>query len=87
MTFLATFGLFFAAQFVFYGFITWNYRAVAQASYLHIFISDLFCAFIAFTMIKRVAQNGDLVAMAGYVLGGACGSVVAAWITKRLWRS
>lgn len=76
---------FFALQCLSYGVITWNYRMVAQARYPSIFASDLLCAALGFTAIKRVADAKSHVALAGYMLGGAVGSVVSAWITRKIY--
>ena len=82
MTVARTFLFFFAVQFLNYAILCWNYRAVAQARYGNVFASDLMCAAISFTLIKRVAKTDSRAALAGYVLGGAVGSVVSVWITK-----
>lgn len=79
------FGWFFSVQCLSYGMITWNYRVVAQARYGSIFLSDLACAAITFTLIKRIVDEHSKAAMAGYILGGACGSVFAAWVTKAIY--
>ena len=80
-----TFLVFFSIQCVNYGLITWNYRAVAQARFISIFASDLCCAAVSFKLIKRIVKHDSHAAMAGYVLGGAVGSVLSAWITKLVY--
>jgi hypothetical protein len=82
---LREFLFFFALQFISYAVITWNYRAVAQARYLSIGISDLCCAGLGFTAIKRVSKAEGHAALAGYVLGGAFGSMLSAWITTKAY--
>lgn len=79
---LQVFCLFFLVQCLSYGMLCWNYRAVAQARFVSIFVSDLACAFIGFSLIKYVAGTKSGVARAGYVLGGAIGSVISVYITK-----
>ena len=37
-----------------------------------------------FFVIKKVAAAETNAALAGYVLGGTTGSVIALWVTKRL---
>lgn len=76
------FGFFYFAQALSYAVITWNYRATAQARYAHMFISDMGCAFLGFVLIRKVAEAKSKAAMAGYVLGGACGSLLSAWLSK-----
>jgi hypothetical protein len=80
-----TFLFFFAVQFLYYALVCWNVRVIAQARPGGIFISDLCIAAIAFTLIKKVANTDSRVAMAGYVLGGAIGSVISVWITKQVY--
>ena len=80
-----TFLFFFAVQFVSYGMLCWNYRSIAQARFANIFASDLCCAALGFTLIKKIANTESRVAMAGYVLGGAIGSVCSVWVTKQVY--
>jgi hypothetical protein len=79
------FCFFFGLQFLSYAIITWNYRAVAQARYASIAASDLCCAALGFTAIKRVSEAKGHAALAGYVLGGAFGSVLSAFITRKVY--
>lgn len=79
---MRTFLSFFSIQFLSYAVICWNYRSVAQARYGNIFVSDLACAAISFNLIKKVANAESRVAMAGYILGGAVGSITSVWVTK-----
>ena len=72
---------FFGAQALNYGVITWNTRSTSQARYRHMFFSDMLCALLGFTLSKCVADAQGVAALAGYVLGGACGSVLSAWLT------
>lgn len=82
-----TFVLFFSIQFLSYGIVTWNFRAIAQARYLHLFVSDLGCAYLGYTLLKKIQSTESWVAKAGYVLGGACGSVLSTFITKQIFGS
>ena len=76
------FCFFFFVQALSYGAITWNLRSTAQARFAHMVVSDMLCAFIGFKLIGKVAGASDSKpALAGYVLGGACGSVLSAWLT------
>lgn len=81
MKVIREFLFFFGVQALSYGAITWNYRSTAQARFSHMFVSDMLCAFLGFTLIKRIADTKSRVALAGYVLGGASGSVLSAWAT------
>lgn len=79
------FVFFFSVQCLSYGMLCWNYRSVAQAWFGSIFVSDLCCAAITFSLIKHVAGTKSKVAQAGYILGGAIGSVIAVWLTRIIY--
>ena len=80
------FCFFFCVQALSYGAITWNLRSTAQARFIHMIISDMACAFIGFKLIGKVAGAGDSKpALAGYVLGGAFGSVLSAWLSTKVF--
>lgn len=85
MKHLREFALFFALQSLAYAAMCWNFRAIAQARYGHIFVSDRLCATLGFTLVKRVADAKGKVAMAGYVLGGAAGSLFSVWLTTHVF--
>jgi hypothetical protein len=82
---LKTFAGFFAVQFLSYSLFCWNYRAVAQARYGDVFASDVACATVSFYLIKKVSGATSHWAMAGYILGGACGALFSVWLTKRIY--
>lgn len=84
---LLSFVKLFAVQFVNYALLCWNYRSVAQARYAHVFASDLFCAAVSFWLIRRVVRSGSRWEAAGYVAGGAVGSVASVWVTRTIWNS
>jgi hypothetical protein len=75
---------FFLVQCLAYALITWNWRSIAHTAYLHIFVSDLLYAAVNFKIIKHVADAKSNAALAGYILGGACGSLAATWLTRFL---
>ena len=81
------FALFFALQFVSYGLLCWNYRAVARGWIGNTVSSDLMIAALNFTLIKKVADAKDGAAMWGYIAGGAVGSAASVLLTKYLWGS
>ncbi len=76
---------FFLLQFLYYFVITWNLRVIAQAHYVSIAISDMGVAAVNFTLVKKVASAETHWARIGYILGGACGSLLATWITKQFY--
>jgi hypothetical protein len=79
------FWLFFSVQCLQYFLITVNYRAVSQGLYGWTFVSDMAVAFNGFLLIKRISDDKGRAGLAGYTLGGAVGSVMAIFITKRLF--
>jgi hypothetical protein len=60
-------------------------RAIAQANYGATIVSDLMIAAITFKVIKKIGEAKDNWSYAGYVAGGAFGSVFAIYITKLIW--
>lgn len=78
------FALFFSAQFVLYGLLTWNYRAIANIWPVSVVSSDLAIALINFKLIKKITESADHgPALYGYVLGGAVGSLCSMYLS--LW--
>lgn len=75
----------FAVQFVQYCLVSISYRAMAQGRVVPTFFIDLIYGFGAFYIIRKVAKAESKSAVAGYVLGGACGSVMAIWLTQKAW--
>lgn len=65
------FALFFAMQFVGYGLVTWNVRAIGKGWIWNVIASDLLIAALGFTLISKVAEAKDHPARFGYILGGA----------------
>jgi hypothetical protein len=76
---------FFAIQALAYAVACWNIRAVAQARYGPIALSDMSCAALQWTLIRRIGEARSRWAQAGYILGGACGSLVSVWITRQVF--
>lgn len=79
---LRRFALFFFAQAANYGFLCWNYRAVAGAHYLHIALSDIGCASLTFLLIRHVSRAESGWEFWGYVAGGVAGSLASVWFTS-----
>jgi hypothetical protein len=76
---------FFFLQFVYYFVITWNFRVIAQGHYLSIAISDMGIAAVNFTLVRKIASAESNMARAGYILGGAAGSLIATYLTKNIY--
>jgi hypothetical protein len=81
------FAFMFCIQLIQYFLITVNYRAVAQGRYGATFMSDLAIAANGYMLIHFVANSTGLLAFSGYALGGAFGSVLAIWVTKKWFKS
>lgn len=86
--FLVTIAIFFA-QILNYGILTINFRSVAQGHVKTMVITDMMCASLAFFLIKKISEAaGDaLLPFAGYVIGGAVGSVIGLRVSKWLHRN
>lgn len=82
---MKTFSAFFTLQFVAYGLMCWNYRAVALGWVGNVVVSDLMLAALSFTLMKKVSEAKYGSAMWGYILGGAAGSAVSVTLTKYVW--
>ena len=82
---LRVFGVMAGTQLVLYFIFSVNARALAQARVCWTFGSDLLFGYVQYNMLKRVAKNEDSWGTAGYVLGGAFGSVFAIYLTRWLF--
>ena len=80
---MTTFGLFFGLMFLNYGLVCINTRMIARGSYVGTAWSDAAIAMLGFTLIRQVADTNALVAQAGYVCGGVCGSLLGLWLTRK----
>ncbi len=79
------FFILFAVQIVSYSLLCINYRAIAQADYLHSAVSDFAIASLNFFVIKKIANGTDnLHQWAGYVTGSVVGSFTGIYISKLL---
>lgn len=81
------FCFFFVVQFFYYGLIAWNYRAVAQAHYLAIIMTDATLSIVSFTVIKEIAKKeaGSRAGMIGYACGGAAGACLSVFLSRRFF--
>lgn len=60
-----------------------NTRMIARGSYFGTAWSDAAIAIFAFTLIRNVASTDAVIAQAGYVLGGVCGSMLGLYLTRK----
>lgn len=74
--------LFFLCQLALYGLVAFNIRSIAAGNIPITVITDITIASITFTVIKRIGEAGSKYDIIGYILGGACGSVIALLIAK-----
>lgn len=73
-------------QFLSYFIVTFNYRAVAEVSYVGTFATDILIALLAFFSIKRVAQAGTRQELVGYIVGGCIGAQIALFLSTYFFR-
>jgi len=74
--------MFFAAQFFNYAMLTWNYRAIALGWPVSLVASDMVISFYQFLIIQKIVENKSKMALAGFTLGGACGSLTSLYLTR-----
>ena len=87
---IKAFCLMFAIQFIQYCICSISYRAMAQARYGATFVTDVVFGLNSFFIVKKIAQEEketQTAAAFGYTLGGALGSLLAIWLTKRMFGS
>ena len=78
------FFILFASQTLLYCLVCINIRAVAQAHYVWLSVSDFFVAFVSFFVIKKISQSTDTVYQwAGYVTGSVIGSLLGTYISTK----
>lgn len=75
-----------AIQFCSYFILTFNYRAVAEVSYVGTFITDVMIATLSFSSIKRVAQAETWHERVGYVIGGSIGAFIALFLSTYFFK-
>lgn len=84
----ARFALFFGSELVSFFFIASNFRALAQGLYAWTAFTDMFLVFQAAVISKLMIEDERCrgwLAIMGFTLGGACGSVLSIWVTKHLY--
>lgn len=78
-------GLFFVVQFINYANLCWNFRAIAQAQYLSIAITDGIASYIGFKLVKKIGEAESRAALIGYMAGGMVGSLVSTYVSKKVF--
>lgn len=84
----ARFALFFASEMVSFFIVAANFRALAQGLYLWTGLTDLVLVFQAMVIGKLMIEDErcrDWLAIIGFTLGGACGSLLSIWVTSKLY--
>ena len=84
---IKSFMLIFGVQFIQYCIVSISYRAMAQGRYVWTFVTDMIYGLNSFYLIKRIMKSDSNLEIIGYTLGGACGSMLAIWITKQVFGS
>ena len=79
----------FFTQVLMYGLLCINYRAIAQANYPLIVISDFIFASTNFFIIKKIAKddNGSVFLWIGYTTGGVVGSLIGVWSSQHYFNN
>ncbi len=84
---MKTFSLFFGLQFLLYLLVTVNFRAIAQARYGWTILTDTMISAAQFWIIGKVGSSAEnLVALSGFICGGAGGSTLGIYLSKKLFR-
>lgn len=71
----------FGIQFCWYFITTLNFRAVAEVRFIDTFVTDILISTLAFVSIKRVVNATTLSERLAYMFGGACGALLALWLS------
>lgn len=77
------FWVLFGVQFLSYGLITLNYRAVARGDYWQTFVTDILLGTFSFVSIRQVMRANTRRDRIGYIGGGALGALTALWLTQK----
>jgi hypothetical protein len=79
------FTLFFVQLFQ-YCIICISYISLAKANYAWTFGTDIICGLNGYFIIRKIAatESKNPLSIVGYTLGGAIGSMLAIWISKRM---
>lgn len=84
---MRTFTIFLGLQFLLYFLVTLNFRAIAQARYGWTVFTDALISAAQFWIIRKVGGSADsLVALGGFVCGGAVGSSAGIYASKKLFK-
>ena len=84
---MKTFSLFFGLQFLLYFLVTVNFRAIAQARYGWTILTDASISAAQFWIIRKVGGSAEsLVALGGFVCGGAAGSSAGIYLSEKIFR-
>jgi hypothetical protein len=84
---MKTFGLFFLLQFLMFVLVTVNFRAIAQARYGWTIFTDMLISAAQFWIIRKVGTSAEnLVAWSGFVVGGAAGSSLGIYLSKKVFK-
>lgn len=73
-------------QFLSYFIVTFNYRAVAEVSYVGTFVTDILIAALTFASIRRVVSATTRHEQVAYVVGGCIGAQVALFLSTYFFR-
>jgi hypothetical protein len=84
---MKTFFIFFLLQFMLYLLVTVNFRAIAQARYGWTILTDTLISAAQFWIIRKVGGSAEsLIALGGFVCGGAIGSSAGIYLSTKIFR-
>jgi hypothetical protein len=77
---------FFALQTVAFTILVTNLRAISTLHYAEAAATEVAYLYIQWTLLKKIAGTTNAWEKAGYMLGGAAGTLISMWAT-RMWGS
>lgn len=79
------FASFAVVQFIAFLVLVTNLRAVSTLQYWQAAVTEMLYLGIQWTVLKRIASSESRWAQAGYMVGGAAGTLASMWLT-RAWQ-
>ena len=79
---VTSFATFFVMQAVAYLVLVTNLRAIGALQYTQAVSTEMLYLIIQWTMLKKVVGSTSRWEQAGYILGGAVGTLASMWLTR-----
>lgn len=74
----------FVANFLLCMVVTANWRAIASLNYTLAFSTDVTYFLLQYAIVRRIVKSDSFLDSLFYALGGACGALLAMWLTKHV---